>query len=590
MILKSLEFELPLFSLIFLTVLFVIYYTKNNVKIAENKYYGRILTFTLIEVAISTIVHFICATNDFSIINSYYYNFINFCNKIITTSFVAIFAYLLFYVLIISFTYIRKNERKISKYFSLSIIAFFILTFFTKVELVSFQNVTNVKGTTPLLGYVLLAILLTASSVISVTKIKSIDKRYYAIFIIVPLMIVGYLITIFIPNMIVYDVIITMLSYIMYFTIENPDLKLLEEVHKSKSISDTANEEKTMFLYNMTQEIRNTTGEINSSANEILDSNSIEENKDSARNIIATTSKFTSMTNEILDVSQIDNENIKTYNSKYDIKNTLKQIVNIYNEECKKKMLEFRTNIDQNIPENLYGDSISLKESLNKILRNSLNNTNTGYIEFNVNTIIKNDICRLIITIEDSGNGIRSEELNTIKKDNKLLSGANSLIGIMQGTLMISSDYGVGTKIKVILDQKIVDSEETKEVTKYVNTLDNINVLVCDTESGLKVISKLLDGSNVKLDKVDNGKELLESIKENKYDLVLMDESTSTNNQILVSKMRNVRNFNSEIILLTRDNSYEYNDEYKNLGFDDYILKPLKKDILLEKINKYKDN
>jgi CheY-like chemotaxis protein len=251
-------------------------------------------------------------------------------------------------------------------------------------------------------------------------------------------------------------------------------------------------------------------------------------------------------------------------------------------------MLEFRTNIDHDIPDSLYGDSISLKESLNKILKNSLNNTNTGYIEFNVNTIIKNDVCRLIITIEDSSNGIQSEELNTIKNDNKLLSEANSLIGVMNGTMMISSDFGVGTKIKVILDQKIVDSEN-KEVTKYVSTLDNVNVLVCDTESGLKVISKLLDDSNIKLDKVDNGKELLESIKENKYDLVLMDESTSTNNQILVSKMRNVRNFNSEIILLTRDNNYEYSDEYKNLGFDDYILKPLKKDILLEKINKYKD-
>ena len=584
----SLEFELPLFSLIFLVMLFIIYFTKNKISIVENKYYTIILVFSFIEIFLSVILHYISATNEYSIINNYYYNFINFTNKIVTTSFVAIFVYFVFYILIISFPYIRKNEIKINKYFLLFIIFYFILTLFTKVEIIFYDSVTNVRGSTIILAYIFIAISLFISFVISIIKIKSIDKRYYAIFIIIPIMVLGYLTTIFIPNMIIYDVIITIFCYILYFTIENPDMKLLEEVHKSKEISDTANEEKTMFLYNMTQEIRNTTDEINDSANEILDSNSIEENKDSARNIIATTSKFTSMTNEILDVSQVDSENIKTYNSKYDIKNTLKQIVNIYNEECKKKALEFRTNIDHDIPDSLYGDSISLKEALNKVLRNSLNNTNTGYIEFNVNTIIKNDVCRLIITIEDSSTGIQSEELNTIKKDNKLLSEANSLIGVMNGAMMISSDYGVGTKVKIILDQKIVNIEN-KEVTKYVNTLDNVNVLVCDTDSGLKVISKLLEGSNIKLDKVDNGKELLESIKENKYDIVLMDESTSINNGILVSKMKSIRNFNSEIILLTRDNNYEYNDEYKNLGFDDYILKPLKKDILLEKINKYKD-
>ena len=571
-------FSISAFIIIF--ILTYIFYSKKRISNVETKIYGKLLILTLIGLSLE-IVTCIWYVMGVSLENIIY----QFASKL-TSSY-----YMLWSSLFVNYIINICNENNTFKknYNIVNLICFIIIL------ILPIDYKTNGVGVTPsgpsiVLTYI---ICLTNTVIDLVVCLKNRNKisnsKFTPVYSLLALGGVDIFLGIFSPSLFLIGYVYSLIIIIMYFTIENPDVKLLEEVHKSKVISDTANEEKTMFLYNMTQEIRMVVNKINEDIDNILENKELDEIYNRARDIKSRATTFVSATNDILDMSSVDSETIKTYNSKYDIKNTLKQIVNIYNEECKKKMLEFRTNIDHDIPDSLYGDSISLKESLNKILRNSLNNTNTGYIELNVNTIIKNDICRLIITIEDSSNGIRSEELNTIKKDNKLLSEANSLIGVIQGTLLISSDYGVGTKIKVILDQKIVDSEETKEVTKYVNTLDNINVLVCDTDSGLKVITKLLDGSNVKLDKVDNGKELLESIKENKYDLVLMDESTSTNNQILVSKMRNVRNFNSEIILLTRDNSYEYNDEYKNLGFDDYILKPLKKDILLEKINKYKD-
>lgn len=379
-----------------------------------------------------------------------------------------------------------------------------------------------------------------------------------------------------------------LVTMIMYHTIENPDMKLLDEVHKAKEISDNANEEKTLFLYNMTQEIRNTTKEINDSADEILDSDSIEENKDSARNIKATTSKFTSMTNEILDVSKIDSANIKIYNSKYNIKNIIKQIVNVYSDTCKNKEIKFITNIDHDIPEILYGDSIGLKEVLTIILNNSCKYTQKGFIELDINTIIKNDICRLIITIEDSGTGIKSEDINKLKLDNKSLGKANTLITLMNGTLMISSNYGMGTKVKIILDQKI-EIDSNTESSKYEEVFGDKKILmVDDSESGIKIVEKLLKGSNIKLDTTNNGKDCLTKIKTTKYDLILLDEElTQITGTELLNKIKEIRNFDVPVILLTKDNNYEYNEEYLKFGFIDYILKPLKKDILLEKINKH---
>ena len=389
------------------------------------------------------------------------------------------------------------------------------------------------------------------------------------------------------PELLLLTFLETFIIFLMYFTIENPDMKLLEEVHKSKEISDSANEEKTLFLYNMTQEIRNITNKIDDDADVILDSKDYEEIYDNARDIKANTSKFTNMTNDILDVSNIDSSTIKVYNSKYSIKNVLRQVINIYGDKCKGKELKFVTNIDHDIPEVLYGDSISLKEVLNTILDNSIKYTVKGYVELSVNTIIKGDICRLIIAVEDSGVGINSDEIDKIKVNDKSLSKANKMITLMNGTMMISSDYGVGTKVKIILDQKM-EVENNSEASKYEDVFDDTNVLIVDdSEAGLKIMDKLLKGTKVKIDKAETGKECIDKIRVGKYDLILLDEELSQISGIeLMGKIKEIRNFNIPVILMTKDNSYEYNEESEKIGFSDYIIKPIKKTELLEKINK----
>ena len=380
----------------------------------------------------------------------------------------------------------------------------------------------------------------------------------------------------------------TVMLILTYFTIENPDMKLLEESYRAKEISDNANEEKTLFLYNMTQEIRTTINQINDDTDVILDSKDYEEIYDSARDIKASTSKFSNITNDILDMSYVDASTIKVYNEKYNIKLLLRQIVNVYGDICKNKELKFNTNIDHDIPDSLYGDGISLKEVLNTILNNSVKYTNKGFIELSVNTIVKGDICRLIFTIEDSGNGIKSEDINKIKVDNKSLAKAYKTITLMNGTMLISSDYGIGTKVKIILDQKIGEVE-VSEVSKYESNFDNISILcVDDSESGLKIIDKLLKGTKIKLDLANTGKECLDKLKIGKYDLVLLDEELSQISGLeFIKKIYEIRNFKTPVILLTKSNSYEYNEEYLKLGFSDYLLKPLKKEELLKKIDKY---
>ena len=430
------------------------------------------------------------------------------------------------------------------------------------------------------------------------------DKRFIPVIILVTLGSLCSYIQYMNPGLLLATAVHSFITFIMYFTIENPDVKMIEEYHKAKEIADNANEDKTMFLYNMTNDIRAITKDINNDANNAileLDSKKIDKDymSECLRGIKENTARFTTMTNEILDVSSIDNASIKVYDEKYNIKLLLRRLVTQYNDKCKEKNLTFRSNIDSTLPEYLYGDSLGLKNVLTSILDNSVKYTSNGYVELNVSTIIKNNIVRLIITIEDSGIGISPDKLDTIfYKNREEIDGSNiknnlytakKLITLMGGTIIASSNYNEGTTMKIVLDQKLGEQYDEK-LTKYENTYDKKRILLVDDNiSTNKIISKLLKDTNIELDYVSLGKEALDKIRsKEKYDLILLDEVMDPlDGKTIMKKFKDIRDFNTKVILLTRNNEYEYNEEYLKYGFAGYLLKPINKDKLLEIIDKY---
>ena len=428
-------------------------------------------------------------------------------------------------------------------------------------------------------------------------------KKFVPLYIFILLIIIVAIIQRIYPQATLITIVEFLIVFIMYHTIENPDMKMLDEVHKAKVISDNANEEKTLFLYNMTNEIRAITKDIDKETDNILDETDnkkidVEEINNSARNIKGSTAKFTTMTNEILDISSIDSASVRIYNEKYNIKRLLKELVGIYKPKAQNKNLDFRVSIASDIPEYLYGDGINLKKVLTIILDNSIKYTNNGYIEFNINTIIKGDIARLIISVEDSGIGMKAEDINKIftkkqeREDNHNLNNnlynAKRLITLMNGTIVPSSSYGSGTTMKIILDQKY-DTIDT-DINKYDNIYDKKKILLIDdSPSSEKLFNKILSGTNIELTSVKLGKEGLEKIRnKEKYDLILLDEELEPQNgHIIMRKLLEIRNFNTKVILLTKDNKYDYDDSYLQEGFTDYIIKSSDKEEMLNKINKY---
>ena len=571
------------FSGLIYTILVLIIYTKRKkIKTFETIVYKNLLVITIVELLSGCISVFtVNNIENMSKVN----DIINVLYLISLAGWIMVFT-----MYIVSIPVEQKSKFKIKKIFTIMYIFVSITIYLLPINYVYNETIIYSEGLAVRFTYLIAILSIILIIISSIKNYKNLlSKKYVPMFVFLTFGTLALMLQILNPELFLVSPLEVLVTITMYFTIENPDIKLLKEMHDAKVISDNANEEKTLFLYNMTQEIRKTTKNINVEADNILESKDLELDKDSARNIKGETSKFTTMTNDILDVSTIDSSNIKIYNTKYNIKTILKEVVSNYKTISMNKGIEFRSNIEHNIPDILYGDSIGLKKVLTLLLKESIKNTDKGYIEFNVNTIIKKDIIRLIITIEDSGIGIKANELESVKINNKNISESYKTITLMNGTMILSSNYGMGTKISIILDQKI-EEKVTKELTMYKNTYDNKSILVVDdNESIHKLIEKLLKDNNINIDYSLNGKDTLNKIKsKNKYDLILIDEELSqiTGAELLI-KLKEIRNFNTPVILLTKDNNYEYSEEYLKKWFTSVIIKPLKKDNFLQVIDKF---
>ena len=588
-------------AIVYSMLLMTVYFRKKVFKSKENKVYSILVVVSFFELIVELILDFVGPMYK-EIPNVSY-----FVARLFSFGVELWITILLCYVLFVCLS-IKKKERYIPVVRNIAVVLMIIFTTLNFILPLNFKYDGYIAYTYgPSVNIIYLsAFLYSFIGIIALIRnIKNIkDKRFFPILIFLIVGGIASYIQYMNPGLLLATPIHAFITFLMYFTIENPDVKMIEEYHKAKEISDNANEDKTMFLYNMTNDIRlitkdinyNTDAAINEMSNKKLDKDLV---NDYLRAIKENTARFTTMTNEILDVDSIDSASIKVYDDKYNIKLLLKKIVTLYSDECSKKGLTFRSDIASDLPEYLYGDNLGLKNVLTSILDNSIKYTKEGYIELNVNTIIKNNIARLIITIEDSGVGISPDEMDSIfYKRKEEIDGSNmksnlftarKLITLMGGTIIPSSNYGNGTTMKIVLDQKIVE-EANEKYNKYESFYDEKKILLVDDNiSTEKIISKLIRDTNIKLDYVSLGKEALDKIRgKEKYDLILLDEVMDPLDGVTVmKKFKDIRNFKTNVILLTRNNEYEYNEEYLKYGFSGYLLKPISKDKLFEIIDKY---
>lgn len=583
-------------AIFYSVLLLIVYFRKQVYKSKENKVYSILVGVSFFELLLEFVLDIVGPM--YQTIPKVSYLIARFYSLVVELWITILLCYVLFVCL-----NIKKRDKYIPIVRNTAIVLMIIFATLNFILPLNFKYdgyIAYTYGPSVSIIYISAFLYSFIGIVALIRNIKNIkDRRFFPILLFLLVGGIASYIQYMNPGLLLATPIHAFITFIMYFTIENPDVKMIEEYHKAKEIADNANEDKTMFLYNMTNDIRAITQDINNDANNAileLDSKKIDKDymSECLRGIKENTARFTTMTNEILDVSNMDGASIRVYDEKYNIRLILDSLISIYKKKCNSKNISFRSNISSDIPKYLYGDGINLKKILDILLDNSVKYTDKGYVELDVNTIIKNDMVRLIINVEDSGIGIDSEKLGSLfvnKKDykeenydlNDTLYNVKKIITMMGGTIIPNSTYGKGTNMKIILDQKLVI--DNNKLDEYEKRIDKKDILYVGSNG--KLINRLFKNKEVDLEIIELGKEALDKIRGNKrYDLILLeDDIKPLSGFVIMKKLLMIKSFNTKVILLTGNN--EYKDSYKEYGFSDVILKPIDEEIFNNIIDKY---
>lgn len=586
-------------SLFYNIFVFVIFFAKKKLNNIENRIYKYLIliNFTNIVMALACFVT-IMNRQSAPILNE-------FVSKSLLVCFLSWVLMFTYYVYVISFNKDKFNNYE--SFLSKGRIALFIcllidiaLIYFLPLYYFGENGVAYSYGPSANVVYITTALAIVSWLVMCFGNFKNIkDKKYLPVFLFVIFILIITYLQKRNPALLLITSVETFVTVVMYFSIENPDLKMLNEYNKAKEYAEDLNIEKQMFIYNVSQDMKMPLLKLANFCENLLYSEDLNEYKNGVRSIKSECNSILQSINGIYDLDVTDVRDLSTDNTKYNIINFLKLIEKNMSQSIKNsgKKIDFISSISNTLPNELLGDNTRLKQVLNIVFENALEYTNEGFINFQVQGLIKGDVCRLLITLEDSGIGIDSQMLDSLfdkdriiniddSKEEKIddnghnLALAKKIINILGGNLVISSEVEVGTKISIVLDQAIVKNEANDSISKYKN-LDKKRVLVLGTsDDEQKLLMRSLIDIDIVLEKVDSLTEVISKIKKrNKYYAIILDgDLPYYSEQEMVEKLKSIKGLNSSLIILSKEKEMKSAKNRAILGYSGYIPRPFDED------------
>lgn len=591
-------------NIIYTTLICFVYFSKKKLKNTDNKIYKVILITTLLIAIIDIIQYLLMKSNilmdEVIVINKFYMIclsvwIVTFSNYVLTKS-------------DLKTNNIVKKILKIIFYF------FVVSILFLDVNVHNTNNMIYTSGLcfeATCIFIVINIIVMIASSLLNLIANKTKNKKVYIpLLIFVALGTITTIVQAINPGLLLTSSTLSFISILMYFFIENPDVKMLEEVSIAKEQAEKANVAKSEFLSNMSHEIRTPLNAIVGFSESLKEDNIPEESKEKVNDIITASGNLLEIVNGILDISKIEANKLEIINKEYEPKEIFKELVSLTKARIGDKGLDFQVNIDETIPSVLYGDATRVKQIILNILTNAVKYTKEGYVIFTVSSIIKDNVCRLIISVEDSGIGIKQESVTklfskferldvekqlTIEGTGLGLAITKKLLDLMNGTIIVQSIYGKGSKFTISLDQRIISFEEPlenkqPEVESQIIDANGAKLLIVDdNEMNIKVAMTLLKKYHFDIDYCFSGLACLAKIKDNqKYDIIFLDDMMpQMTGRDTLKKLKENQTFKTPVIVLTANAITGMKEEYLSSGFNDYLSKPIEKHELERIIKKF---
>ena len=574
---------LSIIGLLLMITLIVMFFSKKPYPSYETKIYRSFLFAATAFICVGLITYIVAvATNDFGKIAI--------CQKIYMSLLVVLNYLSVKYCLSLFFQ--NKENQTINSLLIVATMIFIILVVLMPLNPIFYDDVLDGSGLSYDVAMLDTIISFIFFIVISVyLLIKRINmKKIVPFLILIALYVLTFIFRNYYKELTFEGFFYAYILLVMYHTIENPDLKMLEEYNTNKELAELNMEDKSNLLFQVSQEVSAPIRKIKILSNSALNSSNIEEIKENIRSINNLTNGISNTVDDILDITSMDKNNIKTYESSYNIYNLFSQVVYMIKNKIDSS-IDFKYSINSSIPNELYGDSIKLKQIISAILLNSSKHALDGIIDLDISAIAKNDICRLIITMSDSGKGMSLQKINKVLSSeekastdifveedyNVDLKSVKKNINMLGGNLLIKSYDGEGTVFTIVLDQLIANykgSEQNAELESYSNKK---RVLIVDDDyQELELLSMEFKKNNYYVVSTMYGKDCLDKIANKEtFDYIFLDDEMEGYNAVkIIDELPKDTLQDTKVFVMLEKDKESIKEHYLNdYPFTDYLLK-----------------
>ena len=434
----------------------------------------------------------------------------------------------------------------------------------------------------------------------------------------------------FFPEIPINFIIVSVNVYYYFFLLETPAYRELEKtlgrLRKAKEIADEANATaiaadaaKGEFLANMSHEIRTPLTTILGMDEVILRKYESGPIYEYARDIQSAGNTLLHIINDILDFSKIESGQLELAVRNYDLGQVLRDVDNMIKIRAEQKGLKYITQIDDSLPDELFGDRIRVHQIMVNILNNAVKYTKKGSVKFVLTGVRGNDPSSIVlhITVTDTGIGIHAEDIPKLFKSFSRIDAKEThniegtglglaitgrLIELMGGNVEVTSTYGSGSTFHVVIPQKIVGEKtlrdyeleaahRKKEARKVLKAPEARVLIVDDNDMNRIVLRSLMKETQVKIDDAESGEECLNKIKSNSYDVILMDymmpRMDGKETLMHIKEMPDAPGAKAKVIVCTANALVGVRAELLSAGFDDFLSKPVNGNELEEMLSKY---